>query len=146
MQQTPPSGSLDGVFAALADPTRREVLAALQSGSRAVSELAAASSMSLPGFTKHLQVLEDAGLLSRVKTGRVVNCTLSAEPMKGAADWLSKYEVFWGQRLDALARYLYHQKETAAWPKSAKDRRLPSSAGSTPRRKKSGAHGPNRKR
>jgi DNA-binding transcriptional ArsR family regulator len=143
---TTASGSLDEVFAALADPTRREVLAALQSGSRAVSELAAGSSLSLPGFIKHLQVLEEAGLLSRIKTGRVVSCTLSAGPMKDAANWLSKYEAFWGERLDALARFLYHQKETTPWPKSGKDRRSPLSAGSTPRRKRSGAHGPSRKR
>jgi DNA-binding transcriptional ArsR family regulator len=90
---------LDATFAALADPTRRKVLSALQAGSRPVSELAAQSSMSLPGFMKHLRALEDAGLLSRAKTGRVVTCTLTADPMKDAAGWLEKYQSFWTRRL-----------------------------------------------
>src|SRR2546421_711538 len=99
--------ALDATFAALADPTRRRVLVALQAGSRRVGELAAQSEMSLPGFMKHLSALEGAGLLHREKTGRVVTCTLTAEPMRDAVSWLSKYESFWNQRLDALARFLY---------------------------------------
>jgi DNA-binding transcriptional ArsR family regulator len=139
--------SLDTTFAALADPTRRDVLAAPQGGGRPVSELAASSSMSLPGFMKHLRALEDAGLLRRKKSGRVVTCTLNAEPMKSAVEWLAKYEVFWGERLDALTRFLYHQKETTPWqmPKPGKDLRSRSSASSTPSRKKSGRRGPTRR-
>jgi DNA-binding transcriptional ArsR family regulator len=139
---------LDATFAALADPTRRGVLMALQAGSRPVSELAARSDMSLPGFMKHLRALEHAGMLSRAKSGRVVTCTLNAGPMQEAAGWLAKYEAFWGERLDALARFLYHQEETRQWPTPQPSRspRSRSSASSKRRPKKSGAHGPTRKR
>jgi DNA-binding transcriptional ArsR family regulator len=137
---------LDATFAALADPTRRAVLSDLQRGSRRVSELAARADMSLPGFMKHLRALEDAGLMHRQKTGRVVTCTLDAEPMKDAVSWLAKYEAFWRERLDALARFLYHEEETKPWSKSSKNPRSPSSASSTSRRKKSGVHGRTRKR
>jgi DNA-binding transcriptional ArsR family regulator len=137
---------LDATFAALADPTRRRVLVALQSGSRPVGELAAQADMSLPGFMKHLSALEDAGLLSRTKSGRVVTCTLTAEPMKDAVDWLSKYGAFWSDRLDALARYLYHQEETRPWQKSSKSPRSGSSAGSTSSPPKSGTRARSRKR
>jgi DNA-binding transcriptional ArsR family regulator len=138
---------LDATFAALADPTRREVLLALQAGSRPVSELAARSDMSLPGFMKHLRALEDAGMLSRAKNGRVVTCTLNAGPMQAAAGWLARYEAFWGERLDALARFLYHQEETRQWHKPQPNRspRSRSSANSKPRPRKSGAPGPTRK-
>ena len=76
---------LDHVFAALSDPTRRQVLEALGSGSQSVSTLAQSHGMSLPGFMKHLRVLESAGLIARLKEGRVVRCTLAAEPMQEAA-------------------------------------------------------------
>lgn len=98
--------TLDTIFAALADPTRRGVLELLNDDSRPVSELAAPHDMSLPGFLKHLRVLEDAGLITCLKEGRVVNCTLSAGSMKTAAAWMARYEKFWGERLDALGRYL----------------------------------------
>lgn len=98
---------LDRVFSALADPTRRQVLEALGQGSLAVSELAAPHGMSLPGFMKHLRVLEEAGLIARTKEGRVVSCELSAEPMQQAAIWMQRYEKFWTEKLDALGRYLY---------------------------------------
>ncbi len=139
---------LDRVFAALADPTRRGVLDALAGGSLAVSELAAPSGMSLPGFMKHLRVLEDAGLIAREKEGRVVSCELSAAPMKAASAWMARYEKFWGDKLDSLARYLYQQEELQAWNKleSRTSPRSPSSAISRSRRRKSGARGPIRKR
>jgi DNA-binding transcriptional ArsR family regulator len=137
---------LDATFAALSDPTRRGVLTALQAGSREVSELAANSRMSLPGFIKHLRALEDAGLLRREKSGRVVTCTLDAKPMREAMEWLTRYEAFWNERLDALARYLNHQEETRQWPKSRNDLRSPSSASSTPRLKDSGTRSRTRKR
>ena len=140
---------LDDVFAALADPTRRGVLDSLAGGSCAVSELAAPSGMSLPGFMKHLRVLEDAGLISREKEGRVVSCELSAAPMKAASTWMSRYEKFWSDRLDSLARYLYQQEELQTWNKPAfKPTGLRSSStGSFPsRRRKSGGRGPTRKR
>jgi DNA-binding transcriptional ArsR family regulator len=131
---------LDAVFAALADPTRRQVVKLLASGSRPVTELARPFSMSLPGFMKHLLILEDAGLIKREKAGRVVSCTLTAEPMKKASDWLDHTREFWEKRLDALARFLYHQEETQAWrtPRRRSGRRSPSSASSTRHRGKSG--------
>ena len=99
--------ALDAVFAALADSTRRGILESLSTGGDvAVSELAAPHDMSLPGFMKHLRVLEDAGLVSRTKEGRVVSCTLEAQPMKQASAWMARYEKFWTEKLDSLARYL----------------------------------------
>jgi DNA-binding transcriptional ArsR family regulator len=139
---------LDAVFAALADPTRRGILESLSSdGDLAVTELAAPHDMSLPGFMKHLRVLEDAGLVSRTKEGRVVSCTLSARPMKDASAWMSRYEKFWTEKLDSLARYLYQQEELQAWNKSSSRKSLRSpSAGATPsRRRRSGGRGPMRK-
>ena len=140
--------ALDRVFSALADPTRRGVLESLARGSQAVSELAAPSGMSLPGFMKHLRVLEDAGLIAREKAGRVVSCELSAAPMKAASAWMSHYEKFWSDKLDALARYLYQQEELQTWnqPASRSSPRSPSHGITRLRRKKSGARGPTRKR
>jgi DNA-binding transcriptional ArsR family regulator len=134
------SEPLDAVFAALADPTRRRVVAELASGSRPVTELARPFPMSLPGFMKHLRILEDAGLIEREKQGRVVSCTLSADPMKKASDWLDDTREFWEKRLDALARFLYHQQETKQWrtPKRRSGRPSHSSASSTRSRRRSG--------
>ena len=139
---------LDAVFAALSDSTRRKVLASLSEGSLPVMELASPHNMSLPGFMKHLGVLEDAGLISRSKEGRVVSCTLSPEPMQEAAAWLLHYKKFWSEKLDALARYLYQQEELQTWnkPISKKNPRSSSSAPTLSRPKKSGARGPTRKR
>ena len=138
---------LDRIFSALADPTRRGVLDRLAGGGLAVSELAAPHGMSLPGFMKHLRVLEDAGLISREKEGRVVSCELSAAPMKAASAWMSRYEKFWSDKLDSLARYLYQQEELQTWNKPAsKNPRFPF-GGTTPSpRRKSGGRGPTRKR
>jgi len=139
---------LDRVFAALSDPTRRQVLEALGQGNLGVSELAQPYGMSLPGFMKHLRVLEDAGLIARNKEGRVVSCELSAAPMKAAAAWMSRYEKFWTEKLDSLARYLYQQEELQTWnkPSSPKSPRSASRAITPSRRKRSGARGPTRKR
>jgi DNA-binding transcriptional ArsR family regulator len=141
---------LDDVFAALSDSTRRQVLEALGGGSQSVSTLAQAHGMSLPGFMKHLRVLESAGLIERMKEGRVVRCSLAAQPMQEAAVWLSRYEKFWTARLDALGRYLYHQQETNAWqspPATPETGQASSSNGATtPPRNKSGKPGPTRKR
>ena len=140
---------LNVVFAALADLTRRTVLQTLEQGSLSVGQVAALHGMSLPGFMKHLQVLEDAGLVSRTKDGRVVSLAIAPEPTQEAAVWLSRYAKFWSARRDALGRYLYHQEELnppckAALPKTG--RRSISPATTTPRPKKSGAPGPARKR
>jgi len=141
--------TLDRVFSALADPTRRGVLDSLSGGSLGVSELAAPSGMSLPGFMKHLRVLEDAGLIAREKEGRVVSCELSAAPMKTASAWMSRYEKFWSDKLDSLARYLYQQEELQTWNKPAFkpiNPRSPSTGNSPLPRKRSGGRGPTRKR
>jgi DNA-binding transcriptional ArsR family regulator len=140
---------LDRVFWALSDATRRHVLQRLgEQGGATVTELAQPHGMSLPGFMKHLRVLEDAGLVTRSKEGRVVRCELAAKPMQEAAMWLAHYEEFWNEQLDALGRYLYHQEEVNPWPR-APSKKGPASAsrGTTPSRpKKSGGPGPTRKR
>ena len=143
--------ALDAVFAALADPTRRGILESLAGGADgpgvAVSKLAAPHDMSLPGFMKHLRVLEDAGLVARSKEGRVVSCELSAAPMKAAAAWMSRYERFWTEKLDSLARYLYQQEELQTWNRDwPRSPHSPSPATTPSRRKRSGARGPTRKR
>jgi DNA-binding transcriptional ArsR family regulator len=98
--------SLDMTFAALSDPTRRAILARLGGGESSVSKLARPFAMSLTGFSKHLAVLETAGLLKREKIGRVVHCRLEAAGMRDAAQWLADYQRFWSTRLDSLALYL----------------------------------------
>jgi DNA-binding transcriptional ArsR family regulator len=110
--------SLDATFAALSDPTRRGILARLERKQRlAVSELAKPLAMSLPAVMKHLDVLDRAGLIAREKTGRTVHCRLKAKPLREAKEWLERYEVFWQDRLAALADYL--EKEKEPWtPKS----------------------------
>ena len=98
---------LDSTFAALSDATRRGILARLaRRGETSVSELAAPYKMSLPAVSKHLRVLEHAGLVSRQKDGRVHRCRLRVEPMKDAAAWIEHYRQFWEAQLDSLARSL----------------------------------------
>jgi DNA-binding transcriptional ArsR family regulator len=139
---------LNLVFAALADATRRKVLAQLDGGGATVTELAQPHGMSLPGFMKHLAVLEAAGLIARSKEGRVVRCELEAAPMQEAAQWMARYERFWNARLDALGRYLYHQEEVQSWKTgSSRTTDKSTSAAPTPSHpKKSGARGPTRRR
>ncbi|HMF20694.1 MAG TPA: metalloregulator ArsR/SmtB family transcription factor [Pseudolabrys sp.] len=135
--------TLDRTFAALADPTRRALLAQLsEKQSISVSELAKPFSMSLPAVMKHLDVLSDAGLVGREKSGRIVSCRLRAEPMREANDWLNRYQKFWTERLDRLAAFL----EEDTWPPSSPNQASPSSAGSTRRRKKSSRHGRTQKK
>jgi DNA-binding transcriptional ArsR family regulator len=98
--------ALDATFGALSDATRRGILARLARGESSVSELAAPYEMSLPAVSKHLRVLEGAGLVVRHKDGRVHRCRLIAEPMKDAAEWIERYRVFWEEQFDALERYL----------------------------------------
>ena len=97
---------LDAVFSALSDPTRRRILARLSDGEASVSELAEPFAMSLPAVSKHLGVLEDAGLLVREKDGRVRHCRLIAEPMEEALRWIASYGRFWETRFDSLEGYL----------------------------------------
>jgi DNA-binding transcriptional ArsR family regulator len=105
---------LDRTFAALMDGTRRAILARLEcEDSATVSELAKPFAIKLPGVMKHLDVLYDAGLISRSKAGRVVTVRIRPEPMREAMDWLRRYERFWSKRLDRLAAYA-ESKEGAA--------------------------------
>lgn len=101
---------LDRTFAALADPTRRAILAHLATGEATVKQLAGPFRVSRPAISKHLRVLEAAGLVVRTKDGRVSRCALDARPMRDAAEWVNRYRQFWEGQLDALARYL-EQKE-----------------------------------
>lgn len=102
---------LDAVFSALADPTRRAIVVRLAEGEATVSELAEPFDVTLPAVTKHLAVLERAGMLERHKKGRVRRCRLVAAPMAAADDWLSTYRVFWQNRLDALTDHLKPKQE-----------------------------------
>lgn len=98
--------SLDRTFAALVDPTRRAILARLESDDGlSISDLAAPFAIKLPAVMKHLDVLSDAGLITRTKQGRTVSVRLAPEPMEEAMDWLRRYERFWSPRLDRLAAY-----------------------------------------
>lgn len=97
---------LDRSFAALADPTRRAILARLEKEEAlSVSELARPFEIKLPAVMKHLDVLDEAGLIVRSKSGRTVTVTLSPKPMEEAMNWLRRYERFWAPRLDRLAAY-----------------------------------------
>src|SRR5437660_6240103 len=100
------SKNLNRTFAALADPTRRRILAHLARGDRCVTALARPHAMSLPAVSKHLRVLEKAGLLRRRRYGRVHQLNLEAKPMKDAARWIDEYRKFWEGSLDRLAAYL----------------------------------------
>jgi DNA-binding transcriptional ArsR family regulator len=146
---------LDRTFAALADPTRRALVARL--GDRealSVSELAQPFAMSLPAIMKHLDVLSDAGLIAREKTGRTVSCRLTARPMEQAMDWLNRYQRFWSDNLDRLAAFV----EEDQWPANQAPSRLPATPVSQPsqaspsnvvsmrRPRKSTPRGPTRKK
>ena len=97
---------LNRTFAALADPTRRRILAHLSRGDKRVTHLARPHAMSLPAVSKHLRVLEKAGLLRRRRYGRVHEMQLDAKPLKKAAQWVEEYRKFWEGSLDRLAAYL----------------------------------------
>jgi DNA-binding transcriptional ArsR family regulator len=101
----PPDG-LSTTFAALADSTRRAILARLASGEASVTELAEPFAVSLPAISKHLKVLERAGLIARSRDAQWRPCRLEPQPLKGAADWLEHYRQFWEQSLDRLEDYL----------------------------------------
>jgi DNA-binding transcriptional ArsR family regulator len=100
------SRTLNRTFAALADPTRRRILAHLAQGDQCVTRLAKPHAMSLPAISKHLRVLENAGLLRRRRYGRVHEMRLNAKPLHEAARWVNEYRKFWQGSLDRLAEYL----------------------------------------
>src|SRR5688572_33330412 len=97
---------LSQTFAALADPTRRAILARLASGEASVTELAAPFDMSLPAVSKHLKVLERAGLIAKGRDAQWRPCQLDATPLKDVADWVNRYRRFWEQSFDRLEEYL----------------------------------------
>ncbi len=106
------SRTLDRTFAALADPTRRRMLEHLSRGDLCVTDLARPYSMSLPAVSKHLRVLEKAGLVRRRRSGRVHSLKLQVEPMQQANAWIEEYRKFWEGSLDRLDEYLQRlQKE-----------------------------------
>jgi DNA-binding transcriptional ArsR family regulator len=97
---------LDAVFSALGDPTRRGILSRLATGPASVSELAEPFAMTLPAVSKHLRVLERAGLMRRERDGWYHRCHLEAGPLENAASFLARYQPFWERTLDELARYV----------------------------------------
>jgi len=97
---------LDLTFGALADPIRRAILARLADGDTTVGELAEPFDVSRPAISRHLRVLERAGLVRRTRDGRLSRCGLDAQPMRDAARWVERYRKFWEGQLDSLARYL----------------------------------------
>jgi DNA-binding transcriptional ArsR family regulator len=101
---------LSTTFAALADPTRRAILARLASGEASVTDLAEPFEMSMPGISKHLKVLERAGLIARGRDAQWRPCRLEAGPLKDVADWVEHYRGFWEQSLDRLDDYLRELK------------------------------------
>jgi DNA-binding transcriptional ArsR family regulator len=109
-----PSDSLSTVFGALADPTRRAILARLSLGEAPVKELAKPFSMSAPAITKHLKVLENAGLISRSREAQWRPCKLNGEPFKDAAQWLEHYRRFWEESFGRLGVYLKTMTDKAS--------------------------------
>jgi DNA-binding transcriptional ArsR family regulator len=120
-----PATSLDTTFAALADPTRRAILARLTTGEASVTELAEPFSMSQPAISKHLKVLERAGLITRGRDAQRRPCRLEAKPFAEAHDWLENYRQFWEysfQRLDGLLEEMKTQQKKRARTKRGESR------------------------
>jgi DNA-binding transcriptional ArsR family regulator len=97
---------LDAIFSALGDPTRRRILTRLAAGPASITELAQPFAMTLPAVSKHLRVLERAGLMHREREGSYHRCSLEAAPLKDAVSFLARYQPFWERTLDELARYV----------------------------------------
>jgi DNA-binding transcriptional ArsR family regulator len=106
MVQHQAADHLSTTFAALADPTRRAILARLASGERSVTELAEPFDMSMPAVSKHLKVLERAGLIARSREAQWRRCQLDASPLREVSDWVERYRDMWEARLDRLDEYL----------------------------------------
>ncbi|HET7840869.1 MAG TPA: metalloregulator ArsR/SmtB family transcription factor [Terriglobia bacterium] len=114
--------SLSSTYAALADPTRRAILARLALGETSVTELARPFEMSMPAVSKHLKVLERAGLIARGRQAQWRPCRLEAGPLQGAASWIEEYRRFWSPYVDALERHL-DRMDRAARKRTRKIRR-----------------------
>jgi len=131
------SATLDSTFGALADPTRRAILASLMLGETSLSDLAGPHRMSLPAVMKHVRVLQNAGLVSQKKIGRTRFCQLAPTPLKQAEDWIAQYRRFWEGAFDSLERFLSQealsanekdkQKEKQPWPHRNRSRNTRSS-------------------
>ena len=133
------SATLDSTFGALADPTRRAILASLTLGEASMSDLAGPHRMSLPAVMKHVRVLQSAGLVSQKKIGRTRFCQLAPAPLKHAEDWIAQYRRFWEGAFDSLERFLsqgpsskneneeHKQKEKQSWPHRNRSRKTRSS-------------------
>ncbi len=102
---------LNTTFGALSDPTRRAIIEQLSTGEATIGELASPFNISLPAVSRHIRILENAGLLIRRKVGRVHYCQLGSDPLQDAADWLENYRQFWEGQLDALADFLESEDE-----------------------------------
>lgn len=124
---------LSAVFAALADPTRRDILAQLSTGVRSVTQLAEPHDMSLPAISKHLRVLERSGLIERAREAQWRPCRLQVAPLKDAVDWMQQYRRFWEESFDRLDTYLQQlqaagtpaKRETHAPEKKSRPRKQP---------------------
>ncbi|HLH07676.1 MAG TPA: metalloregulator ArsR/SmtB family transcription factor [Terriglobales bacterium] len=114
---------LSATFAALADPTRRAILARLAMGETSVTELAEPFQMSMPAVSKHLKVLERAGLVARGREAQWRPCRLDAAPLKEAAGWLEAYRRFWSAHVDALERYLDRMEHAKPAKKNTNNKR-----------------------
>jgi DNA-binding transcriptional ArsR family regulator len=114
--------TLSAVLLAMGDPTRREILEKVSQGEPSVLEIAESFSISLPAISKHLKVLERAGLIYRKREGRVHRFRLNARPMKDASEWIRNYERFWQVRLDSLEAYLEKTKKEGkkSWKKDTR--------------------------
>jgi len=123
VQQHTSQDRLNATFSALADPTRRGILARLASGETSVSELAEPFEMSMPAISKHLKVLQRAGLIERGREAQWRPCRLSAGPLKDASDWLDRYRRFWEQSFDRLESYLRELQRRKAQKKERQNRR-----------------------
>ncbi|MDQ6768652.1 MAG: metalloregulator ArsR/SmtB family transcription factor [Gemmatimonadota bacterium] len=143
------SYQLDTTFFALADPTRREILARLTLGERTISELAKRFDMSLPGVSKHIRVLQNAGLATIKREGRVRRARLNPDPMRVALEWMEHYRRFWESELEQLATYLERSPQEQTWPpkppEQRQSRNSKSTARSARRKSASSTRGRNRK-
>jgi DNA-binding transcriptional ArsR family regulator len=117
--------ALSTTFAALADPTRRAILARVATGELAVGELAKPFDLSLPAISKHLKVLERAGLIIRGRDAQWRPCRLQAEPLKAASRWIEDYRQHWENRLDQLDAYLHEVHGEPKEPAPVRRRRIP---------------------
>ena len=105
------SGSIDATLSALADPTRRAIIERLEFSKCSVLEIAEPFQISLPAISKHLKVLESAGLIKRQKEGTTHIIKLIAEPMKNAAEWLNHYSIFWEGQLESFSKYINNKNK-----------------------------------